>query len=533
MRRNIRLAIPTACSFWLLTTLANAQPKPTVVAILHANILDVRTGAMQLDSDVLISADRIAAIGRSGTLQIPKNARRLDARNKFLIPGLWDMHVHMMWRNEVSFYAPLFIANGVTGVRDMGCPLGDLDLLPHWRQQIAEGKLVGPRIFALGPQLDGPPPIHPEFYAGSSSYVLHSPDEARQAVRLLKEKGVSEVKVYTLLPRDIYFAIADESKKQSLSFAGHVPLAIRWQEASEAGQKSVEHLLGLLLACSSRESEFLAAGKPSYAVDQEILESFDDKKAATLFELLHRNGTWQCPTLFEGVQISRAAEIDALHDPRFQYMPQSTREGWEAKLTELRKLPQIPASAREAFKVLAREKLILPMLHSGVRFLAGTDSGTVFSYPGFSLHEELQILTSFGFTPLQSLQTATINPAEYFGIEKDAGTLEPGKFADALLLDANPLEDISNTKKIFAVVASGGLFTRSDLDKLLADEAIEVQKDLVSRSSALHRREPFSVMPRSGVPRRTIEISSKRPASRLGHSVLWEDHRDLALIVSE
>jgi hypothetical protein len=381
--------------------------------------------------------------------------------------------------NEVSFYAPLFVANGVTGVRDMGCSLADLDLLPQWRQQIAEGTLVGPRILALGPQLNGSP-SHPEEHAGHSSYVLHSADEARQAVRLLKEKGVSGIKVYTLLPRDIYFAVADESKKQALSFAGHVPLAIRPQEAAEAGQKSMEHFLGLLLACSSRESELLAAGKSSYEVDPEILGSFDEKKAVALFDLFHRSGMWQCPTLFEGIQLSQAAEVDVQHDPRFQYIPKSTRDSWEENLAEFRKQP-IPASRREAVQILTREKVIPLMLHSAVGFLAGSDSGMVFAYPGFSLHEELQILTNFGFTPLQSLQTATINPAEYFGIEKDAGTIETGKLADAVLLDANPLENIRNTQKIFSVVASGRLYTRSDLDKLLADEASAVQKELASR----------------------------------------------------
>jgi imidazolonepropionase-like amidohydrolase len=417
---------------------------------------------------VEIAGDRIAAIEKTGDNPIPRDARIVDAAGKFLVPGLWDMHVH--WYDER--YLPLFTANGVTGVRQMwGMPMHYA-----WRMKQRNGSLVGPRQSIASTIVDGPKPFWPR------SLAVHNETEARAAVADAKDAGADFVKVYGFLTRDAYFAIADESKKRGIPFAGHVPYAIRASEASDAGQKSIEHLTGIQLEASSREAELrqalnqaAAAPEPTSAVlalasrqARSLLETFDAKKAGDLFMRLAKNHTWQCPTLTVLHAMAFLDDRDFTSDPRLKYMPPGIRTQWDPQRDF--RLKNRTADDWAIRKQLYQQQLqiIAPMRRAGVEFLAGTDALNPFCFPGFSLHDELALLVSAGLTPMEALQAATRNPARYLGTIGASGTIEKGKTADLVILDADPLADIHNTTRIAGVIAGGRYFAKPALDEMLA-----------------------------------------------------------------
>ncbi len=245
----------------------------TTVALTHVTIIDVTDGTTQSDMTVITEKGHIAALGASTQLRIPSGAQIVSGRGKFLIPGLWDMHVHTVFgdwlpRNE-RVTLPLFVANGVTGVRDMG---GDLPVLKAWRDAIAAGRLLGPRMVIAGPMLDGPIPRFP------SSAPVSGPEDARRIVDDLKDQGVDFIKIQSLVPREGYFAAADEAKKRGISFVGHVPDTVRASEASNAGQRSIEHFTGIFEAASTQEDE-LISGPKSLGVN---VRTFDRERAQAI-----------------------------------------------------------------------------------------------------------------------------------------------------------------------------------------------------------------------------------------------------------
>ncbi len=318
------------------------------ILLTHATFIDVTTGRLQRDKTLRIESDVV---------------RTVDGTGKFVIPGLWDMHTHIpddkIGRNA---YLPLFVANGVTGIRIMeGSPE-----LYRWRDAVARGTLFGPRMIVASEIIDGPNTFLPDVV------VVHTPAEARKAVRQAKRQGADFVKVYDNLSRESYFAVISEARRVHLPVEGHLPAAITAEEASNAGQKSIEHAMGIA-----------SAGPALYA-------------------LFRKN----------------------------------------------RK------------RIFANEKeFIGAMAKAGVGMLAGTDNGNPFCFPGFSLHDELALLVESRLTPLQALQAATINPRKFLNVDATG---------DFVILDANPLEDIHNTKKIYAVVMRGQFLDRKELDFLLA-----------------------------------------------------------------
>ena len=338
-------------------------------------------------------------------------------------------------------------ANGITGIREMYSRI-PIATLGAWR-----ARPENPRIAAAG-FLDGPLMRTSELTP--DAFAVGNADEARLAVTLLKASGADFLKVYSSLPRDAYFAIAQESKRLGIPFAGHVPEAISVAEASEAGQRSQEHLLNILLGCSTREEELRAqrivtmydpaispvdrALELGFPNPQGVFESYDEAKAAALFKTFVKNGTWQTPTL----TLLQSFVADRERARRTVYMQDLSPEvfdGWMARIQAL----------LDRYKKLMRD-----MHRAGVEFLAGTDTGPNNPVPvGIGLHNELELLVESGFTPMEALQTATRNPARYFGTLKDMGTIEPGKLADVVLLYADPLDDIRNTRKISLVVLRG------------------------------------------------------------------------------
>lgn len=448
-----------------LSARTERAPRPKPLIITHVTVIDATGSPAKPDMTVVITGDRITALGKGGRVRIPKDAQVVDATGTFLIPGLWDMHAHTLQEARVETFFPLFIANGVTGVRDMGTTPEEFRLSKQWRGEIASRARLGPRIVASGPLLDGTKPVYPPL-----SVAVSDEAEGRQAVRSLKRLGVDFVKVYNLLSRAAYLAIADEARKQRIPFAGHVPDAVSVKEASDAGQKSIEHLSGIVADCPSFEPRLkkalagaASASSPERHLIEQALGTCDEKKAFTLFKSLAENGTWYVPTFVQQkfVEVSRPEA-----DWRLKYVHDSMRADWDSEWKSL-----TPENLTLFKRVLQRKLEVVGLMRrAGVKFLAGTDAPTRYVLvPGFSLHDELVLFVRAGLTPLEALQTATRNPAEFFGTLGSLGTVEKGKIADLVLLDADPLVDISNTKRIAAVVVGGRFLPKESLAKMLAE----------------------------------------------------------------
>ncbi len=452
-------AIVWLVAFFSLFAAAQSNPTGKTIAISHVTVIDVTGARSKTDMTVIVGSGRIVDV-RKSSHKAPKGAEVVDARGKFLIPGLWDMHVHTNFGDWIpggkEITLPLFVANGVTGVRDMG---GDLHQLQDWRSEINAGKTIGPRMVIAGPMLDGSPPHFP------ASVTVITPAEARKAVDDLKQGGVDFIKVQSYISRAAYFAVAEEAKRQNLIFVGHVPDAIRASEASNAGQKSIEHYTGIFEGCSSKEDELLKGPKGP----RRVVETYDPEKCAALIQLLAKNGTWQVPTLTweRGQWLIDALDLSL--SPGAKYAAATWRKKSYPQFIEsiLKDLDTDPLPYREQF-VAKEMEMTLTMYRAGVPLMAGTDTAAgVYVMPGFSLHQELELFVKAGLTPLEALQTATINPAKFLGLTRDLGTIARGKLADLVLLEANPLDDIRNTNKIAGVVLAGRYFSRADLDDVL------------------------------------------------------------------
>ncbi len=469
------LAIATAAAFS-----ACSRPIPSALAITHVSVIDATGTSPQPDMTVLITDRRIAAIAPSKSAVIPRNTQILDATGKFLIPALVDSHLHLTGAGEPNgsreFFLPLLLANGITTVRDMG---GYLKSLVPLRHDIQQGKRLGPQIFFAGPYLDGSPPSF------QPALVVTNAAQASEDVDTLVQQGVDFIKVQSILSRDAYFAIAAAAHREHITFVGHVPDRVTAAEASDAGQKSIEHLTGVLRACSSNEPrlmrEQLRPGPKNEtpqgsrareaAWQRSLLLTYSPESAANLIATFLRNQTWQTPTLIllrnDAYPTPRS---DPSADPNLKFVPRTIVERWKGVLQAQNKFTS-PEGFALREKLFAQSMSIVgKMQASGVHILAGTDSAAPYVIPGFALHQELALLVQAGLTPMQALQAATRNPADFLGKFETQGTIEPGKTADLLLLDADPLADIHNTQKIRALILGGKLLDRVALDEFLASE---------------------------------------------------------------
>src|ERR1700722_835531 len=284
----------------------------STVAITHVTVIDMMGAPPKPDMTVIVEDQRIVEVGKSDAVHAPAGARLADGSGKYLIPGLWDMHVHEVFgdwlpRNE-KVVPPLFVAYGITGVRDMG---GGLDVLKVWRAEIAAGRLLGPRMIIAGPMLDGPVPRFP-----SSAPVANAAD-ARRWVDELTHRGADFIKIQSLIPCDGYFAAADEAKKLGIVFAGHVPDAVRASEASNAGQKSIEHFTGIFEGCSTIKDKLIRGPK---SLGRNVA-TYDPARAKALIALMAKNQPWQVPTLVWERGQWLIDDIDLSHDPLIKYAP--------------------------------------------------------------------------------------------------------------------------------------------------------------------------------------------------------------------
>jgi imidazolonepropionase-like amidohydrolase len=390
---------------YLCSSVANSD-----LLIRNATIIDVSAGTATPQRFILIHNSQIAAIGPS--VHAPKATRIIDASGKFVIPGLWDMHVHLTARNQLPAY-PL---HGVTGVRDMG---SDYDRVNLWRGEIEKGSLIGPHIETCGPPLDGVPsgdlklPVR----------VVRTPEEARTVFNQLDDESVDFIGILPQLPRDAYFALLERARKYYSAVAGDVPAGVSALEAVEARQKSIDHMSGILLACSTEEKRLRQAYVQ--ALERGDRDALDDLQTAAI----ETYDPQKADTLFRRMALFETRSVPTLGEPH--------------------------------------EKL-LEMQRAGVIILAGTDGGK----PGESLHEELELLVAAGLTPAQALRSATLEPAKYLNAAGSIGTVEEGKAADLVILDADPLANIRNTRRIAGVVLAGKYFNRRSLTLAVLKEVL-------------------------------------------------------------
>jgi hypothetical protein len=452
--RSISAALALALS--ASSSLAGQTAAQETISITHVTVVDVATGKKLPDQTVVLQGEHILSVGASDSGN-PPQGRVVDAHGGFLIPGLWDMHVHIQDLEDL----PLYIANGVTGVRMM---FGSKNI-KELRARLATAS-VTPEIIVGSAIVDGDPPVW------EGSIIVNKPDEARRTVDEIKASGADFVKIYNGIPRDAYFALADEARKQNIPFAGHLPYGVRATEASDAGQRSIEHLDGIAIACSRREQSIIKELRPLHYLEKmnlvaEALNSFDAAQCQTLFDRFRRNGTWQVPTLTVHRGMAYLNDSHFTSDPRLAYMSGDVRRRWQPE-NDFRFRRWRPAEFelhRELFT--ADKKMVGIMFRAGVPLLAGTDAMNPFCLPGFSLHDELALLVESGLTPLAALQAATLRPAEFLGRTGELGLIAPGKRADLVLLSADPLTDIHNTTQIQAVWREGKYFDRAALDQLL------------------------------------------------------------------
>jgi imidazolonepropionase-like amidohydrolase len=429
----------------LLSTLALAMLQVAApsrpFAITHVTVIDGSDPAPRPDQTVVVRDNRMVAVGPASEIRVPAGARVVSGRGKFLIPGLWDMHVHTVTPAGREMLG-LYVANGVLGVRDLA---GDWDQITRWRADIAAGRLTGPRLMASGPYLEGGDVPIPHLLA-------RNPDEARRAVDSLARLGVDVIKLHSQFNREAYFAAARAARERGLRVAGHVPRSITPSEASDSGVGTIEHMLQIPIPCTAAESLAL---RPRFPI-QRVLGECTSADLAPLFARFVRNGTRVVPTLVAAYEIARWPRRDLPGDRFASFIPDTLRRF----VASIFLMPaDIPADADAVGRAVFEKRLALvgAMHRAGVGILTGTDAPLRNSPPGFGLHQELALLVRGGMPPFEVLRAATLEPARYFGMTDSLGTIASGNVADLVLLGGNPLSDIGNISRIEAVVVNGRL----------------------------------------------------------------------------
>lgn len=454
-----------------------AKPIAADLALTSATIVDVQGGALVKGKTVLLKGDSIIAVVDDKGLKnyAPRKTVRLPG--KYLMPGLWDSHVHFgtgeadqasaRQIEENKRLLPLYLAHGITAVRDCAGDMAHTVL--DWRAQVAAGSLEGPTIFTSGPKLEGPKPIW------KGVIEVATVDEVGPALDKLQAQKVDFVKITesTMLP-PVYLEVLKQAKARGMRTSAHIPAQLTLDEVASHGLGTIEHQGYLLRAASPRERELtaqVAAGKLTGRQAAVLsLESYDEASARAAFRRRAAAGTAVVPTLNGSFVTSYLDQNDHRHDSYLQYIGKSLRATYDWRVQRAAKDDAAAIALRHA--TIEKAAGLLPILaQEGVRIIAGTDAGFLnsFNYPGVALHDELAIFVKYGLTPKQALQSAVVEGPRFLGKLDRYGSVEQGKLADLIVLDADPLQDIGALRKLRLVVSRGKVYDRAQLDKLLAD----------------------------------------------------------------
>ncbi len=453
----------------LLALVAACQPRPTGTAITNVTLIDAVNGVRR-NQTVVFDGDQITAVTSSDTP--PAAHRIIDGTGKFVIPGLWDFHVHLTFDDDFTDSMPaLFLSYGITSVRDTG---GLMHKMLPVVEKMRGKDSVAPRVFFSGPLLDGDFAVYDGTSQPETGMRNTSPDEARAAITELAAQGVDFIKIYEMVSPAVFDAMVETANELGLPIASHVPLSMRARVAGPSVD-SIEHLRNIELDCASNAAQL-------HATRLELLENRDGLPGAELRSSLHSLQQLPAIDAYDEEQcnqtlaaLSSTLQVPTLRMTAFSLAPPARRKDWNDALSRL------PATVREEWRASAIELTENPVqeyvasgkwsmflterMHSrGIPIGAGTDTPLLIAIPGYSLHSELEYLVRAGLSPLEALGSATVRPAEFFDLQDEMGTIDPGKKADLVLLDSSPLEDIANTRKISDVVTKGKYY---DTDSLL------------------------------------------------------------------
>ncbi|MBL8272005.1 amidohydrolase family protein [Steroidobacter sp.] len=478
------------CGALLLLLLAYgvgfAEPAPSSWAITNVRVVDTRTGTVGQPVDVELAGGRISAIRPAGSS--PQAMKKHDGTGRFVVPGYWDMHVHVNGNDAEKWMLPMFAVAGVTGVRDMN---GDcfwasdcsesMVSMRSLQRRLESGEVLGPRLLAIASaQVVGPRGL------GDDAPSWSAPGNAADARRMVHEsqkRGADFIKPYTSIPREAYFELLRAASASGLRLSGHVPMSVNVVEAAEGGQLSIEHAVTPALDCSTysdglheryarwaaRESE--EGNERGYY--PKVLASFDSARCDKIISRIAKTRVWYVPTLLTRRFEARSDEKAFREDPRLRLVPTDVRTYWTDDADSQAKLFKEKPEQKRAYVDFYElgVRLTGKMHAAGVPILVGTDALDSYSFPGSGFHDEMLELRKAGLSNAAILRAATLSAAEYLGREAEFGTVEPGKAADLVILNADPVQNIENAAKIEAVVLNGRLLARAERQRIEADVA--------------------------------------------------------------
>lgn len=427
------------------------------------SIVNMENGLIQSNKRVIVVNNKITEIVECSDVDL-KKANVINCHGKYMIPGLWDMHIHLL--DNIDFAVPNLLANGVTGVRDMGSSFN------HWTQweNYVNKKNLPIHIIKAGLIIESKfPNWNPPF-----RMLISTKEEVEEKIEKTIYNGSDFLKVHNMVNHEVYCRLMEEAKLKNYTVSGHVPYAISAFEASEYGQNSVEHLSGLALAISAQEEEIrkncvnMGTCLKTEMLELKAFETEDTEKSQKLMESYRQNNVWQVPTLV--IKRSLTNKVLNNEDQRYKYFPKGVQDNWN----NFKKMCAVDENLKAAIEVFNKiydyNKKSVKRLHDHhIGIMAGTDAncmvkGEPFSVMyGWSLHDELFEMVDAGLTPLEALQTATINPVEYLKLSDELGSIEKDKIADFLVLEQNPLEDIKNITTIKYVVLNGRVLNKDEI----------------------------------------------------------------------
>ena len=427
------------------------------ILLSNVHIVDVEKDSILSNQDVLIRGGKIQYIkGHTGLLPAFR-VEVIDGTGQYLIPGLWDMHVHPNREEDLNLY----VAKGILGIRIMWGNPTHLS----WREAIEKGEKVGPQMFMSGPIIEGTPPQEfSQVVAVDGRKMVDTKEQAGPAVSEQLEAGYDFIKVYNNLPKEAYRAIIKVAKKKRVAVAGHIPFEVGLLEALKQKQRSIEHLRGYIQHLVPKD----APQQPGIDLRSRELawEYIDPDKIEKLAQKTTKSGSWNCPTLVVSRILYPQEMMDKItQQEEMKYLPQETVNFFKSDRASIPWLSNFTEEDyQQVFENLKKKQLLVKSLSdAGAKILAGTDTWLA----GFDLHEELMLLSESGLSNYETLRTATLYPAQYFEIEEEYGSIKPGKMANLVLLAGNPIEDISNTKKVTTVIHQGKVMNKKVLDDLL------------------------------------------------------------------